>query len=229
MIAIIADVHGNYPALKAVFEDIESLGINGIYSLGDVSGYYSMINECIELLRNKEVPNIMGNHDYYLANAEPCPRSNAANICLNFQRKIIALENLKWLKKSLPVIEMGNMRMVHGGWRDYREEYIYNAEEAYFDGMEGEYFFSGHTHVQFLKKFGAQTYCNPGSIGQPRDGDNRAAYALIDNKKREIILKRISYSIDEIALHMKANGFDAYFYENLYNGSRIGGAIDRVK
>ena len=61
MIAIIADVHGNYPALKAVFEDIESLGINGIYSLGDVSGYYSMINECIELLRNKEVPNIINN------------------------------------------------------------------------------------------------------------------------------------------------------------------------
>ena len=229
MIAIIADVHGNYPALKAVLEDIESLGINEIYSLGDVAGYYSLINECIELLKNKGIPNIMGNHDYYLANSEIFLRSNAANICLNFQRKIIAVENLKWLKKALSIIEIGNMWMVHGGWHDYREEYIYNPEEEYFDGIEGKYFFSGHTHVQVLKKFGARTYCNPGSIGQPRDGDNRAAYALIDNKKDKIILKRISYSIDEIALHMKANGFDAYFYENLYKGSRIGGAIDRVE
>jgi len=229
MIAIIADIHGNYPALKAVLEDIQSSSINKIYSLGDVAGYYSMINECIELLRNKGIPNVMGNHDYYLTNSESCHRSNAANICLNFQRKIITLENLNWLKQSLPVIEMGNMRLVHGGWRDYREEYIYNVEEAYFTNLEGKYFFSGHTHVQFLKKFVTQTYCNPGSIGQPRDGNNKAAYALIDNDNGKIILKRIFYPIDEIALHMKASGFDAYFYENLYNGSRIGGTIDRVE
>ena len=229
MIAIIADIHGNYPALKAVLKDIESSDINEIYSLGDVAGYYSMINECIELLRNKGIPNIMGNHDYYLTNSESCPRSNAANSCLNFQRKIVTLENVKWLKESLPLIEMRDMRMVHGGWRDYREEYIYNAEEAYFTNMEGKYFFSGHTHVQFLKKFDVKTYCNPGSIGQPRDGDNRAAYALIDNEKGEIILKRVCYPIDEIALHMKISGFSAYFYENLYNGSRIGGIIDKIK
>lgn len=229
MIAIIADVHGNYPALKAVLEDVDSFGVKKIYSLGDVAGYYSMINECIELLRNKGIPNIMGNHDYYLTNSEPCHRSNAANICFNFQRKVIAPENLNWLKKSFPIIEMGNMRMVHGGWHNYREEYIYNVEEAYFNNLEGKYFFSGHTHVQFFKKIGNQAYCNPGSIGQPRDGDNKAAYALFDNDKGKIILKRISYPIDEIALHMKENGFDAYFYENLYNGSRIGGIIDKVK
>ena len=229
MIAVIADVHGNYPALRAVLEDIDSLGVNKIYSLGDIAGYYSMINECIDLLRKKKIPNIMGNHDYYLVNNKLCSRSNTANICLGFQKKIIISENMEWLKKSLPVIEVGNMRMVHGGWRDYSEEYIYNVEEAYFANLEGNYFFSGHTHVQFLKKFRDKVYCNPGSIGQPRDGDNRAAYVLIDNESGEIVLKRVSYSIDEIALHMKTNGFDTCFYENLYNGSRIGGAIDRTK
>ncbi|MFW9882206.1 MAG: metallophosphoesterase family protein, partial [Candidatus Thorarchaeota archaeon] len=72
MIAIIADIHGNYPALKAVIEDIEKYNIDTIYSLGDVAGYYCMINECINLLRVKNVINIFGNHDLYIVNNKDC-------------------------------------------------------------------------------------------------------------------------------------------------------------
>ena len=67
MMAIISDIHGNFPALRAVMDEIERSGCEKIISLGDVAGYYCQINECIHLLRQKDVPNVMGNHDYYLA------------------------------------------------------------------------------------------------------------------------------------------------------------------
>ena len=73
MIAIISDVHGNYPALQAVLKDIDSRNCKTIISLGDVTGYYCMINECIEEFRCRKIVNLMGNHDSYLLGKEQCP------------------------------------------------------------------------------------------------------------------------------------------------------------
>ena len=72
MIAILSDIHGNFPALKAVFTDLETYSCKKIFSLGDVGGYYCMINECIEFLQEHNVQNIMGNHDFYLTAGHAC-------------------------------------------------------------------------------------------------------------------------------------------------------------
>ena len=220
MIAIISDIHGNFPALQAVMDEIERSDCEKIVSLGDVAGYYCQINECIRLLRQKDVPNIMGNHDYYMVNNQPCPRSNTANDLLRYQRAHITPDHLEWLKSSTQKIECNGASFVHGGWKDPLDEYLTVADEDYFRDESATYFFSGHTHIQSLNIFGKICHCNPGSVGQPRDNDPRAAFALFDGGK--IYLRRVDYDIDKIAVAMERCGFDRYFYEGLYAGLKIG-------
>ncbi|MEQ6854597.1 metallophosphoesterase family protein [Lysinibacillus capsici] len=227
MIAIISDVHGNYPALKRVLENIDEVGCEQIICLGDVAGYYCMINECIEELRGRNVINLLGNHDQYLIQGTGCPRSNSANRCIEFQSAILKEENREWLENSREYLTMGDINFIHGGWKDPIDEYLYSISLSYFSEIAGKFFFSGHTHVQTLVDFNEKVYCNPGSVGQPRDGDARASYAILDGEN--ILLKRVKYDIDSIAKKMKNNGFESFFYENLYQGTRIGGKKSSVK
>lgn len=219
MIAIISDVHGNYPALKSVMNEIDKSGCELILSLGDVAGYYCMINECIELLKSHSVINIMGNHDAYLVNNSRCPRSTSANICLDFQKECITQENLEWLKNSIPLWENEFISAVHGGWRDYQDEYIYDFD--FYPTINKTIFISGHTHIQVRKSNFEKTYFNPGSVGQPRDQNNKAAFAFIYDDK-SIELRRVDYDISYIDEEMKKNGFDRRYTIGLYYGERIG-------
>lgn len=221
MIAIISDIHGNYPALKEVLKEIDNLNCEKIICLGDIAGYYCMINECIEELKKRDVITLLGNHDQYLIQGSGCPRSHSATRCLNYQLKVIKKDNLDWLKKSQMTLSMGNIKFVHGGLKDPIDEYLYKISLDYFMSYKEKYFFSGHTHVQTLVDFGEKIYCNPGSVGQPRDGDPRAAFAIYNNG--QIILKRVKYDINNIAEEMKKKGFETYFYSNLYQGTRLGG------
>jgi len=226
MIAIISDIHGNYPALKEVIAEIDSTGCKQIFSLGDVAGYYCMINECIEMLRERGITNLLGNHDFYLTHNKPCPRSRSATVCLEYQKKNITEKNLTWLKESQTSLLYDEISMVHGGWTDPVDEYLFEIDEDYFNKLHGKIFLSGHTHVQSIFRFSEKIYCNPGSVGQPRDGDPRAAFAVISDGK--VFLKRVEYNIDAISFQMKKKGFAPYFYENLYHGSRIGGQLSSV-
>lgn len=226
MLAIISDVHGNYPALKAVMDEIDHLECEHIVSLGDVAGYYCMINECIDLMRRRNTVKLMGNHDDYLVRNTPCPRSNSANKCLDYQRLIITSENLQWLADAVESVKLNNISMVHAGWNDSLDEYLYELSVEYFADKQEKYFFSGHTHVQMVAELGDKTYCNPGSVGQPRDGDWRAAFAVLHNE--QVYLKRVEYDVDFIATTMKNAGFDSYYYSNLYEGTRIGGQISQI-
>lgn len=226
MIAIISDIHGNYPALKSVLDDIDRQQCTHIISLGDIAGYYCMINECVEVLRDREVLNILGNHDNYLVNKVDCSRSNSVNRCIKYQDSIITASNHKWLSQSLREYINGYVHMVHGGWKDKQEEYLYDLSEEYFADMNYTYFISGHTHVQSLFNFSDKVYCNPGSVGQPRDGDNRAAYVIFDGQQFD--LRRVEYDIDWIAREMGRNGFEEYFYKNLYYGTRLDGEVSTI-
>lgn len=216
-IAFISDIHGNYEALKAVFSEIDRLGISDVYCAGDIVGYYSQINECCNELRQRGIPSVMGNHDWYMAGGGFCPRSKSVNDCLVYLRSVIDIENLNWLK-SLPVqMQIGQIKIVHGGWADPLDEYLKPTQE-YFEQVEGELFVSGHTHVQMLKNFGSKIYCNPGSVGQPRDGDPRAAFAVFDGLSFE--LHRVEYDMQKVFDLMEAAGFNDYYYGGLKTGSK---------
>ncbi|MDR3562633.1 MAG: metallophosphoesterase family protein [Negativicutes bacterium] len=219
-IALISDVHGNYPALLAVFERIRKENCDLVISLGDVAGYYCMINECIEFLKENEAVNILGNHDKYLFSGVECRRSTSANVCIEFQRNVITFENLEWLRGSIREYRNSHYWFVHGGWNDPLEEYVGSFDFSGMSDCGAKLFASGHTHIQKVQQNGCLTYVNPGSVGQPRDGDPRAAFVII-NEAGDVSLCREEYDIDDIAFAMKANGFGSRFYEGLYCGTGI--------
>ncbi len=219
MIALISDIHGNYTALMEVIKRIDALGIKEIYSLGDTVGYYTQINECCEELQTRNILSIMGNHDWYLAGKSFCPRSKSVNDCLVYQRKIITTENRNWLE-NLPLfryVEAYDLSLVHGGWANPIDEYLEPSAE-YFAQVEGKFFASGHSHIQQLHIFNDKIYCNPGSVGQPRDENPMAAFATFDGAKFE--LHRVEYDIEKVGKLMDAAGYSGYYYGCLRTGSR---------
>jgi len=226
MIAIISDIHGNHAALTAVLAEIDRLDVRHVICLGDIAGYYCQINECCETLIQRKIFSLMGNHDWYLATNEGCARSRSANDCLDYQRKVVAPAHLAWLRTLKPQAEIDRLRIVHGGWKDPVDEYVVPSTE-YFAGVEGSCFASGHTHVPCVWTNGVKTYCNPGSVGQPRDGDSRASFAICDDY--EFSIHRVAYDIGAIQHAMQDAGFDEYFYRNLEAGTRIGGKIDGLE
>lgn len=214
--AFISDIHGNFEALSAVLARIDGLDVDGVVCLGDVAGYYSQINECCDALRSREVPSLLGNHDWYLGGRGHCARSRSVNDCLAYQRRVVRPDNLDWLASFQLQARVGDVRAVHGGWSDPIDEYLEPTAE-YFAPLEGHAFASGHTHVQQLHDFDGTTYCNPGSVGQPRDGDPRAAFATYDGSSFE--LHRVEYDIEKVCDLMRRAGFNDYYYGGLLTGA----------
>jgi diadenosine tetraphosphatase ApaH/serine/threonine PP2A family protein phosphatase len=168
----------------------------------------------------------MGNHDWYLTRKESCPRSHSANVCLNYQRMIVSSDHLSWLFSLPKKAFFQGINIVHGGWNDPLEEYI-TPSLNYFSSFSGELFASGHTHVSCIWEGAGKHYCNPGSVGQPRDGNPEASFAFWDGSCFH--LKRVKYNIKKTQEAMIKAGFSSYFYENLSIGSRIGGKIDHLR
>lgn len=220
MIAIISDVHGNLSALESALAEIDHFNPTRVVCLGDIAGYYSSINEVCELLREHGVESIMGNHDNYLTTTGVCPRSQSATECLAYQLTVIKTTHLKWLR-DLPLCRLidDQLNIVHGGWNDPLEEYLLPTP-GYFADFPGVAFSSGHTHIPLLWSDGAIQYCNPGSVGQPRDGDPRASFAMWDGCK--FAVHRVEYDIERTKRGMTRAGFSPYFSDNLSFGLRIG-------
>lgn len=226
MLAILSDIHGNLSALEAVIADAKSRGCTRFISLGDVVGYGPQPGECIDLLRALNAPNILGNHDSYITLDEDCPRSRVVSQIIDYQRNILSTAQVDWLKASVDYLREADRLFVHGGPEDPRDQYIYTVKRETVP-TDVRWLFSGHTHVQILVEFGDCGYCNPGSVGQPRDGDSRAAYAILCEE--QVTLQRVTYDIDRTAEAMKTAGFEPFCYENLYEGAQIGGRIDSIK
>ncbi len=226
MIAVLSDVHGNLPALKAVLCEVDRLGCDRLISLGDVTGYYAEPGKCIDLLVQRDAVQLRGNHDEYLIAGTGCPRSKMITALLKHQRSAVTNEQLAYLSTLKSHYDEGDNSFVHGGWDNELDQYLYTVTPASLpDGSKR--FFSGHTHVQTLAELGGKVFCNPGSVGQPRDGDARAAFATLDGEK--IQLHRVEYDIDAAAQAMKDAGFvDEKLWMNLYIGAQIGGRIDQI-
>jgi putative phosphoesterase len=224
MIAIISDIHGNFEALREVLKSIDEMGIKEIYCLGDVVGYYFQFNEVCDEIRRRNIPCVMGNHDWYLASGGFCARSKTADDCIQYQKKNIRADNLEWVQSFPAYRKEVGLFMVHAGWGvDPIDEYLLEPSPEYFEKIDGDYFCSGHTHIQRSDKFGDKLYCNPGSVGQPRDGDNRAAFATWDAKKKEFALHRVEYNFEKVGQLMEQAGFNGYYYERLFIGAKDNG------
>ncbi len=217
-IGIISDIHGNYEALKEVLKELDRMNVTDVYCLGDVVGYYTQVNECCNELIERKIPTIMGNHDWYMTSGTGCPRSKSVNDCLVYQRKVITDINLNWLKELPALRHLNEINMVHGGWNNPIDEYLHEIEPNYFDQIIGNVFVSGHTHIQRTDNFNGKLYCNPGSVGQPRDLDPRSAFAIYENG--EFLLHRVEYDMEKVFELMDKAGFNDYYYGSLKTGAR---------
>jgi len=216
--AVISDVHGNYEALKEVLSFINKEQVDRILNCGDIVGYGPDPNRCInEIKRDNRIFSIAGNHDSLVAFQGDLDKYNeAAAYAIKWTREHVTEENIKFLQ-SLEYISYGrDYVFVHGSLRDPLNEYILGINQAAesFKKMKQHICFSGHTHEPAFFRFLNQTeqikaqpevcykiedqykyIVNPGSIGQPRDGDPRAGICIYDSAKKKIVFCRIDYNI----------------------------------
>ncbi len=212
-IALIADIHSNLPALKAVMNDMKSKEFDAIYNLGDLVGYYSQPLEVLDEIVDKLDVSVMGNHDWAsidLNNPLFKIARPAAQESLVFTNKLLREKDKKFIK-TLPlkcIVETphGSLTLVHGHPVTIFD-YIYGTTKRLFDksiqsalnAVKTDYLFVGHSHIQgdFVGSKG-KIFVNPGSIGQPRDNDFRSAYAIVDLKNKTHELIRVSYDIESV-------------------------------
>ena len=222
-IAVISDIHGNYPALKAVLDDIDSDGIEDVICLGDIVGYYCQVNECIDMLRERKIYSLLGNHDYYMLSGTCC-NSRTVKMCIDYQKTIIRQDNIEWLSSLKSEYDTRDISYRHGGWNDAVEERISVFDFSWVKDFSQKLYFSGHTHIQGIQKneTSGKIYCNPGSVGQPRDDKPSAAYAVVGSDGK-IALRRVDYDIDEIVNKMKEANQGEWIWKGLYTGEKVGG------
>ena len=222
-IAVISDIHGNYPALKAVLDDIDSDGIEDVICLGDIVGYYCQVNECIDMLRERKIYSLLGNHDYYMISGTCC-NSRTVKMCIDYQKTIIRQDNIEWLSSLKPEYDTRDISFRHGGWKDAVEERLSVFDFSWVKDFLQKLYFSGHTHIQGIQKneTSGKIYCNPGSVGQPRDDKPSAAYAVVGSDGK-IALRRVDYAIDEIVNKMKEAKQGEWIWKGLYTGEKVGG------
>lgn len=213
--AILGDIHGNLEALDAVLEDAANNGVTSYVCVGDVVGYNANPSECLEKVRSMNFAVIRGNHDHYCSHDESLDDFHplAANV-IDWTRHQLAEEQIDFLGKLKLTKILSGFTIVHSTL-DMPEKwgYVFDALEAdaNFNYQSTSVCFHGHTHVPFVYEkqkrvtrepftkikimLGKKYFINVGSVGQPRDGDPRAAYVIYDLKTKEIELKRVNYDI----------------------------------
>lgn len=228
-IAFISDIHGNLPALESVLADIKKREITKIFCLGDLVGYYCYHNEVVETIINNNIFCLLGNHDYALINNfGKIERSKTCSSILEWQLKNSSVNTLKYLATLNSTFEFEfsskKVKLVHGGLKCSLDEYIFNVDEEYLNSNNfvHDILISGHTHLLGLNKFyNGKLWFNPGSVGQPRDFNNKASYAILD-EELNVEFVRISYDYDKVINRMTSLGFDNYISDGLRNGKKIG-------
>jgi putative phosphoesterase len=202
-IGFISDVHANLIALESVLDDMDGQGVDQIYNSGDLVGYYPYPLETIALLKSKKIMSIQGNHDRSVLSADTNhmnPWARSAVSWTAMQLNDSARKYLQQLPTSLN-FHIGRIRCsMHHGAPGNPDHYVYPEEagQELLDRCEAQLLVLGHTHVPFVKRFERGTILNPGSVGQPRDGDPRASYLIFDPSSNEFQHFRVAYDIERV-------------------------------
>ena len=221
--AIISDVHANLTALNAVLAEIDSMGINHIISAGDVVGYYPFPNEVIQLFKERSVVGIAGNHDRTVIRTQVSSMNHIAGEAARWTAKELNESSRNYLA-SLPPrmhVTIGGklIGLYHGSPRD-DVEYVFEEEaDPELLKLSGtRLLILGHTHVPFIHRSKEGTIVNPGSVGQPRDGDPRACFMVHDSTKDDFTIRRIYYDIESVVKAVERAGLPKDLGERLRHG-----------
>ncbi len=242
-LGIFSDVHANIEAMTAVMEAYKRDRIDEFYCLGDVVGYGASPNECADLIRQAAKVTILGNHDAAVAGRmDYSYYYEAARQALDTHSRQLTKENTAWLK-TLPYkhdLTPYDLTLCHGSPLRLEEfEYIFAPEQAreclpMWDELS-QLTLIGHSHLckvfalrpgeveelpprKFTLRKGWKYIVSVGSVGQPRDHDNRASYTVFDTEAREFDFKRVEYDIESAATKIFEGNLERNFGHRLYIG-----------
>jgi putative phosphoesterase len=227
-LVVISDIHSNLDAFQAITWHLPPH--DGLLCLGDVVGYGPQPNEVIQHLQNlnPEVV-LMGNHDYAVVTGDVAGFTHHAADAIMWTRSHINHGNLNYLKGLLPSaklkIDGTQMAFFHGSPKDPLSEYIFpgisnsQARELIREGGASVVLL-GHTHVPMVYPFEEQMLANPGSVGQPRDGDPRASFGILNTSNNHVSFEiiRIRYDVEPVAGKITEAGLPSFLAERLYSG-----------
>jgi predicted phosphodiesterase len=228
-VLVISDIHANYTALEAVLKDAGQ--VDETWCLGDLVGYGPDPNAVVEEVHDiPKLTCILGNHDMAAIGKMPLEAFNGdARRSLIYHEKVITASSMDFMRSLSANIKVrGDATLAHGSPRDPLWEYILNALSARvnFEHFETPWCFVGHTHIQCMFALDEKTdrvtldqtktdkaitlrpkiILNPGSVGQPRDRDPRAAYAIYDTEAFTWTPRRVTYNIPEVQERIRAAG-----------------------
>ena len=238
---IVADTHSNIEAFQAVIADAQARGgFDEIWSLGDLVGYGPDPAACIDLLRAHEHHAVAGNHDLAVIGRISLDRFNPYAAAANrWNAAQLTQEHADYIADLPLTLELGEFTLVHGSPRDPVWEYVVSVQAAVasFTHFDTYWCALGHSHMPFVcvpTQDGAaflqfpmyrpialddgRLIINPGSVGQPRDGDPRASYAIYDEEAGTIAHHRVAYDIEATQRKMTRYALPQYLIERLSVG-----------
>ncbi len=201
-IGVVSDIHSNLFALEVVLEEFAGLAPDTIVCAGDIVGYGAHPNECCRRISNEVDLAIEGNHDAAALTRDTYRMNPYAAAAALWTNERLDESSRKYLGSLRPFgsFDAGREQVsVHHGSDTNRDEYIYenSVDPEILRRCSSAFVILGHTHVPFARTFPAGMVINPGAVGQPRDGDPRAGYALLDTESRACQLMKVEYPVEE--------------------------------
>lgn len=235
-VALLSDVHANLVALEAVLAQLPP--VDGIWVMGDTVGYGPDPADVLALLRERSAVMVAGNHDLAVATGLGLDVFNpvAASAALT-HRKWLSAEDRDFLAALPTVGHAAGATLVHGSLRDPVWEYVWDARSAYASlvAAESDLSCNGHTHVPAVFTLDGdnvtgtlgrgtvalhgRSLVNPGSVGQPRDRDPRASWAVLDTEGRTVEFMRTAYDVAETQQRIRDRGLPVFLADRLASGS----------
>jgi predicted phosphodiesterase len=227
LVAIVSDIHGNRHAFEAVLDEIEGSDCEELWCLGDLVGYGAEPDACVELARLHAAICLAGNHDLGVRGDLPLEDfSRGAALAASWTRETITPDTRTYLESLGPVNLDEEVGLYHASPRDPVWEYVLSALQAELclDAQPNRVCLIGHSHVALsfsrlpgeaatgqtrsadeeLELREGEWLINPGSVGQPRDGDPRAAWLELDLAAWNAVYRRVEYDIDGAAAAIRA-------------------------
>jgi predicted phosphodiesterase len=234
-IGILSDIHANLVALETVLADLGE--VDALWVCGDTVGYGPEPSDVLALLIERRATLVAGNHDRAVGAGEDLGIFNApAAVAAKMHQRWLSAEERDVLAALPRTLETNDVTLCHGSLRDPLWEYVTNPKSAAASLAlaKTSHCCAGHTHVPSLFRAGEQqpglvdydmpyalaprAFLNPGSVGQPRDGDPRAAYAVIDLPAGTVTFHRSTYRIEETQRRIRERGLPAIFADRLSFG-----------
>jgi putative phosphoesterase len=236
-VAVITDIHANLPALEAALGRIDELGIERVYCGGDLVGYGPHPNEVCGLIEERGIPTIYGNYDYAIArDLDDCGCAYVTQHDRELGQQSVdwtlanTEQRAKDFMRELPFdlrFEVGDrsVHLVHGSPRKVNEYLFEEKPASLYERLaaaeEADALVFGHTHKPWVREYGGVLFANCGSVGKPKDGDPRGAFAVLRPAQRhpDVLIERVAYDAEAVARQVAAAGLPEEYAEKLLVGS----------